>query len=67
MALKLEGYKDSTIRKLGRWKSDTWQMYIHTQIDKIHQGVAASMSKPHAFKNIAFIEPPKAATMLAAT
>ena len=32
MALKSMGYKDSTIRKFGCWTSDTWQMYIHTQI-----------------------------------
>ena len=66
MALKPMNYKDSTIRKLGRWKSDTWQMYIHSQIDKLHQGVAAAMSTPHVFKNIAAIEAPQAAQMLAA-
>ena len=65
MALKIQGYKDSTIRKLGRWKSDAWQMYIHSQIDKLYHGVAAAMSKPHTFKNIANIEPPRAASMLA--
>ena len=65
MALKIQGFNDSTIRKLGRWKSDTWQMYIHSQIDQIYQGVAAAMSTPITFKNIANIEPPRAATMLA--
>ena len=59
MALKLLGYRDSTIRKLGRWSSDTWSMYIHTQIDQIHHGVAAAMSQHLPFKNIAFIEPPR--------
>jgi hypothetical protein len=57
MALKLMGYKDSTIRKFGRWTSDTWQMYIHSQISKLYEGVAHKMSTPIAFHNIAFIEP----------
>ena len=59
MALKLMKYKDSTIRKLGRWSSDTWQMYIHAQIDQLHQGVAAAMSTHLPFHNIAFMEPPR--------
>ena len=60
MALKIWGYKDSTIRKFGRWSSDTWQMYIHSQISQLYEGVAQSMSKHIPFKNIAFIEPAKA-------
>ena len=58
MALKLMNYKDSTIRKLGRWSSDTWQMYIHAQIDQLHHGVAAAMGTHLPFHNIAFMEPP---------
>ena len=58
MALKIMGFADSTIRKMGRWSSDTWQMYIHSQIDRLHEGIAAAMSTPQNFKNIAFIEPP---------
>ena len=57
MALKLMGYKDSTIQKIGRWTSNTWQMYIHSQISKLHEGVAADMSKSMSYHNIAFIEP----------
>ncbi len=57
MALKLSGYKDSTIRKMGRWSSDTWQMYIHSQIEHLYDGVAESMSKHIPFKNISYIEP----------
>ena len=56
MALKIMGYNDSTIRKFGRWKSDTWQMYIHSQISKLYEGVAQKMSTHIAFHNIAFIE-----------
>ena len=59
MALKIWGYKDSTIRKFGRWSSDTWQMYIHSQIAQLYEGVAQKMSKHIPFKNIAFIEPPQ--------
>jgi len=57
MALKIMGYNDSTIRKFGRWTSDTWQMYIHSQISKLYEGVAQKMSTHFTFHNIAFIEP----------
>ena len=58
MALKIMGYSDSTIRKFGRWTSDTWQMYIRSQISRLYEGVAQKMSTPINFHNIAFIEPP---------
>jgi len=58
MALKIMGYADSTIRKFGRWTSDTWQMYIHSQISKLYEGVTQKMNTPINFHNIAFIEPP---------
>ena len=56
MALKLMGYKDSDIRKFGRWTSDTWQMYIHSQIGQLSDGVAQKMSTHMPFVNVAFIE-----------
>ena len=62
MSLKIMGYSDSTIQKIGRWTSDTWQMYIHTQISHLHQGIAASMTTAIPYHNIAFIEPPQAST-----
>ncbi len=41
MALKLMGYQDSDIQKFGRWTSNTtWQMYIHSQIGQLSDGVA---------------------------
>ena len=58
MALKIMGEKDSTIRKFGRWTSDTWMMYIHSQISQLYKGVAQKMSTPIQFHNIAFIEAP---------
>ena len=45
MALKIMGYLESTIRKFGRWVSDTWQ------------SVATKMSTPILYHNITFIEP----------
>ena len=59
IALKIMVYKDSTIRKFGRWTSDTWQMYIHRQISKLFEGVAQKMSTPVPYNNIIFIEPPQ--------
>ena len=58
MVLKTMGYVDSTIRKFGRWTSDTWMMYIHSQISKLYEDIAQKMSTPITFHNIAFIEPP---------
>ena len=57
MALKIMGETDSTIRKFGRWTSDTWMMYIHSQISQLYKGVAQKMSTPIDYHNNAFIEP----------
>lgn len=56
MALKLNNYPDSTIQKIGRWKSSTWLMYMHNQIAHMSSGVASAMSKPLPFLNIGYIE-----------
>ena len=56
MALKLHGYKDTTIKKFGRWSSLTFLEYIHNQIAHLSSGVAASMSIPLPFVNIAVVE-----------
>lgn len=58
MALKLAGFSDSEIMKFGRWKSNTWTMYIHNQIAHLSKGVASGMSQPIPFLNIGYIEPP---------
>ena len=39
MELTIMGYKDSTIRKFSRWTSDTWQMYIHSQIENYQRAL----------------------------
>ena len=51
------GHNDYTIRKFGRWTSDTWQMYIHGQIAKLSEGFAQNMSPPIAHQSIALIDP----------
>lgn len=56
MALKLHGYSDTEIQKYGRWKSNTWMMYIHNQIAHLSKGVAQRMSINIPFLNIGFIE-----------
>ena len=56
MALKLHGYDDTTIQKMGRWTSTTFLQYIHTQIGHLSKGVSNKMSIPLPFTNIAAIE-----------
>jgi hypothetical protein len=56
MALKLHGYDDTTIRKMGRWTSDTFLQYIHNQIAHLSVDISQKMSIPLPFLNIAAIE-----------
>jgi hypothetical protein len=56
MALKLHGYDDTTIMKMGRWTSLTFLQYIHTQIAHLAQDISKKMSMPLPFLNIAAIE-----------
>ena len=60
MAMKLNGIDRDTIKKFGRWSSDTFLMYIHEQISAFSQGVSTTMSNEILFQNIAgptLIEP----------
>ena len=50
MALKIMGYKDSTIRKFGRWASDTWQIYIHSQIKNYQRALHKILAPPSCIK-----------------
>ncbi len=52
MAMKLNGADRDTIRKQGRWSSDTFLMYIHEQIAAFSSGLATQMSKHIPFINI---------------
>jgi len=54
MAMYLNNVPHDTIRKLGRWKSDTFLLYIHEQISAFSKGVSTQMSKPIQFHNVRF-------------
>ena len=54
MAMHLQGISDTTIKKLGRWSTDTFLMYIHSQISAFSRGLSKQMSTPVNFHNIAF-------------
>jgi hypothetical protein len=56
MALKLHGYDDTTIMKMGRWTSLTFLQYIHNQIAHLLKDISKKMSEPLPFLNIAAIE-----------
>ena len=56
MALKLHGYDDTTIRKMGRWTSDTFLQYIHNQIAHLAKDISKNMSMALPFLNISAIE-----------
>ena len=52
MALKLAGEEDSTIKLVGRWSSDTFITYIHSQIGALTAGLSAKMARRIVFQNI---------------
>ena len=56
MALKLHGYDDTTIMKMGRWTSLTFLQYIHDQIAHLSKDISAKMGIPLPFVNIAAFE-----------
>jgi hypothetical protein len=56
MALRLHGYADTVIMKMGRWTSLTFLQYIHTQIAHLSEDISKKMSIPLPFLNIASIE-----------
>jgi hypothetical protein len=53
MALYLNAVDPTLIKKLGRWRSDTWLTYIHNQIGELTEGLATKMSRPIVFHNVA--------------
>ena len=55
MALKLNGYDEVLIQKLGRWSSNTYLRYIHSQIGALTANVAAAMATPLRFHNVAAV------------
>jgi len=50
--LKLAGYNDTTIKKLGRWSSDTFLQYIQPHIAPLTEGCAARMAEPLRYLNV---------------
>jgi hypothetical protein len=56
MALKLHGFDNITIMKMGRWTSLTFTQYIHNQIAHLAKDISKKMSIPLPFLNIASIE-----------
>ena len=51
MAMKLNGVDSITIKKHGRWSSNTFMMYIHEQIGAVMQGISTKMSSYIPFHN----------------
>ena len=56
MPLKLHGFADTTIMKMGWWTSLIFLQYIHNQITHISNNVSSKMSEPLPFLNIAAIK-----------
>ena len=54
MAMHLNHISHDTIKKMGRWSSDTFLMYIHEQIAVFSKNVSTKMSRPLEFHNIQF-------------
>ena len=56
MALRLHGFDDTIIMKMGRWTSLTFLQYIHMQIAHLSEDISKKMSIPLPFLNIASID-----------
>ncbi len=52
VALRLAGYDDVTIRKLGRWSSDTFLIYIRNQIGNLAAGISSAMANTLTYHNV---------------
>ena len=52
MNLKLQGHDKDIIQTIGRWSSDTYRRYIHSQIAHLTAGIAQTMARPLSFFNI---------------
>ena len=53
MAMHFNGVSDNTIKKMSRWTSDIFLMYIHKQISAFSRGLSQKMSTEIDFHNIA--------------
>lgn len=52
MAMHLNKVSSDTIRKMGRWSSDTFLMYIHEQISAFSAGISKKMATEIGWQNI---------------
>lgn len=52
MAMAVNGETDRNIKKMGRWSTDTFLMYIHEQISHLTKGISDKMSQPFPFFNV---------------
>jgi hypothetical protein len=52
MAMHLNNVSRDHIRKMGRWSSDTFLMYIHEQISAFSSGISKKMSTEIGWHNI---------------
>jgi hypothetical protein len=52
MAMKLDGCDADTIKKVGRWTSSTFLIYIHSQIAALNTGLAQRMVRPIYFQDV---------------
>ena len=52
MALKFAGADRDDIKKMGRWSSDTWLIYIHDQISEYSEGWTSKMATPCSYFNL---------------
>jgi hypothetical protein len=57
MALYLNNVPTTTIRKLGRWRSETWLTYIHNQIAELTVGISTIMTRNILFHNVSVRAP----------
>ena len=55
MTLKLHGFNDTTIMKMGRWTSLTFLQYKHNQIAHLAEDISKKISIPLPFLNIATV------------
>lgn len=53
MAMHLHNVPRDTIKKQGRWRSETFLMYIHEQISGFATGLSTKMSTDIPFRNVA--------------
>ena len=52
VALRLAGYDDTTIRKMGRWSSSTFLIYIRNQVANLATGVSVAMASALQYHNV---------------